>query len=222
MWYKYTTTDLYYILLRKTNIPYHSCIPDSHESEISHSRTRNPLLIPLLTIMSPKQGFLDRKQTCTDTENNHCSACCDDWASKNQISIKQPRILRLVAEDWKLNLGLDRISNINPRFWLKILLLNQKLINEIANSKLIDVIQYQYIPFLILYRTERKQTLIPHLIPSHKPWGWNSKSSRLRSDTAFTLIIQSSEGWFQSLSDETWECWARVENWILFPPRFRT
>nr|DAT04558.1 MAG TPA: hypothetical protein [Bacteriophage sp.]DAT11874.1 MAG TPA: hypothetical protein [Herelleviridae sp.] len=38
---------------------------------------------------------------------------------------------------------LARISNINTGFWLKILLEIQGIINEIANSKLIDVIIYQ-------------------------------------------------------------------------------
>nr|DAK28376.1 MAG TPA: hypothetical protein [Bacteriophage sp.] len=38
---------------------------------------------------------------------------------------------------------LARISYINTGFWLKILLRKQSLTNEIANSKLIDVIIYQ-------------------------------------------------------------------------------
>nr|DAT04550.1 MAG TPA: hypothetical protein [Bacteriophage sp.]DAT11882.1 MAG TPA: hypothetical protein [Herelleviridae sp.] len=43
-------------------------------------------------------------------------------------------------------LGEYRIPNINTGFWLKILLANQRITNEIANSKLIDVIQYLYTP----------------------------------------------------------------------------
>nr|DAK28368.1 MAG TPA: hypothetical protein [Bacteriophage sp.] len=39
------------------------------------------------------------------------------------------------------DIGGYRIPNIKTGFWLKILLVNQRIIHEKSNSKLIDVIQ---------------------------------------------------------------------------------
>ena len=41
-------------------------------------------------------------------------------------------------------LGGYRIPNINTGFWLKILLANQRIIHEISNSNVIDVIHNIY------------------------------------------------------------------------------